>query len=302
MISVIIPVYNTEKYIRRCLDSLLSQNQKDFELILVDDGSTDQSGTICEEYANLDSRIKVFHKINGGVSSARNVGLGNASGDWIAFVDADDYVDEDYLTIPKEYESCDVIQKGFRRVYESNRISSLVIRSKGILTKGLDLERFFVNYHTYALWNKLFRGSLVKKYRFNTEISIGEDFDFFLHFIVNINRFGITDNGCYYYFVRNNSSMNDFRNNANYRLKIEFANIERINSYLYNPDSSLLKDGLIYSMHIPEILKRGQSLNAKQRTILQGYLNLSLLTRTNLLNVHKLFKLWLFIIKFKLFY
>lgn len=90
LISIIIPVYNTEKYIRRCIDSVIAQSYKEWELILVDDGSTDKSGEICDEYAEKDERIRVFHKTNGGASSARNVGLDNATGDWVYFCDSDD--------------------------------------------------------------------------------------------------------------------------------------------------------------------------------------------------------------------
>ena len=89
-ISCIVPVYNVEKYLRRCVDSILNQTFTDFELILVDDGSPDNSPAICYEYAVKDSRIKVIHKVNGGVSSARNVGLDVAKGEWICFVDSDD--------------------------------------------------------------------------------------------------------------------------------------------------------------------------------------------------------------------
>src|SRR5665647_1387418 len=94
VISIIVPVYNVELYIRECLDSILTQTFKDFEVILVNDGSTDQSGDICNEYAKNDKRIKVAHKDNGGVSSARNVGIKLAQGDYIGFVDSDDRIDE----------------------------------------------------------------------------------------------------------------------------------------------------------------------------------------------------------------
>ena len=96
-ISVIVPVYKTEKYLPECIESILAQTFPDFELILVDDGSPDNSGKICDDYATRDSRIRVFHKENGGVSSARNLGLDNARGEWIAFVDSDDTVGEKYL-------------------------------------------------------------------------------------------------------------------------------------------------------------------------------------------------------------
>lgn len=96
-ISVIVPVYNTERYLRRCIDSILAQTFTDFELLLIDDGSTDTSPAICDEYAQRDPRVRVFHKPNGGVSSARNLGLDNALGEWISFVDADDWVDDAYF-------------------------------------------------------------------------------------------------------------------------------------------------------------------------------------------------------------
>lgn len=96
-ISIIIPVYKAEAFLHRCIVSILSQSLKDFELILIDDGSPDSSGIICDKYAKQDLRIKVFHKKNGGVSSARNLGLKHANGTWIMFVDSDDFLQEQAL-------------------------------------------------------------------------------------------------------------------------------------------------------------------------------------------------------------
>ncbi|MBR6155330.1 MAG: glycosyltransferase family 2 protein [Lachnospiraceae bacterium] len=98
VISVIIPVYNVEAYLKRCIDSVLSQDFCDIEIVLIDDGSTDQSGQICDQYQEIDSRIKVYHKENGGVSSARNYGLGKACGDYVTFLDSDDYYQPNWLT------------------------------------------------------------------------------------------------------------------------------------------------------------------------------------------------------------
>lgn len=95
LISVIVPVYNVEKYLHKCINSILNQTYKNLEIILIDDGSTDNSGKICDEYALKDNRIKVIHKENGGLSSARNAGLDICSGDYIGFVDSDDYIAED---------------------------------------------------------------------------------------------------------------------------------------------------------------------------------------------------------------
>lgn len=99
MISVIVPVYNVEPYLARCVNSILQQSYTDFELLLVDDGSTDRSGDICEKIAEKDSRIRVFHKKNGGLSDARNFGLGKMCGEFVSFIDSDDYVGPDYLRI-----------------------------------------------------------------------------------------------------------------------------------------------------------------------------------------------------------
>lgn len=97
LISIIVPVYNAEQYLPRCIDSILAQTFTDFELLLIDDGSTDSSGKICVEYAGKDFRIRVFHKENGGVSSARNVGLDKARGEWVCFADSDDKMSETYV-------------------------------------------------------------------------------------------------------------------------------------------------------------------------------------------------------------
>ena len=93
MISIIVPVYNVNKYLGKCLDSLLAQTERDIEILLIDDGSTDDSGRICDEYSNLDQRVRVFHTKNQGVSAARNRGLSESKGDYIGFVDSDDWVE-----------------------------------------------------------------------------------------------------------------------------------------------------------------------------------------------------------------
>ena len=99
-LSVIIPVYNTCAALPRCIESVLGQDFSDFELLLIDDGSTDDSGKVCDAYAEKDSRVKTFHKTRGGPSSARNIGLDNATGEWVTFIDSDDYVDAGYLSLP----------------------------------------------------------------------------------------------------------------------------------------------------------------------------------------------------------
>ena len=194
MISVIIPVYNTEQYLRRCIDSVLAQTYKDFELLLIDDGSKDSSGAICDEYAAQDTRVRVFHKENGGVSSARNIGLDYAQGEWVTFVDADDYIEENFL-----------------KSFEGNLDADLVVG--GMIEKGPQgnlLRNIPSGYHhppTFALegnltklafqspCGKMYRGSLVKKLRFDESMIIGEDHFFILRYVYIAKSIRILDIG-----------------------------------------------------------------------------------------------------------
>ena len=120
-VSVIVPVYKVEKYIGKCIESILSQTFKDFELILVDDGSPDSSGAICDQYAQKDSRIQVIHKTNGGVSSARNVGISKSNGEWLCFVDSDDTVDKDYIeNFGLEQYKSELFIQGYKKKLDKN--------------------------------------------------------------------------------------------------------------------------------------------------------------------------------------
>ena len=122
-ISVIVPVYNVEPYLIECLESIINQTYRDLEIILIDDGSTDKSGDICEEYAKKDDRIIVIHQSNQGSASAKNAGLRKASGEYLAFVDSDDFLQEDayeFMVRQLEEYHADIIQGYFRKVYQKN--------------------------------------------------------------------------------------------------------------------------------------------------------------------------------------
>ena len=192
-ISVIVPVYNVEQYLCRCIDSILAQSFPDFELLLIDDGSKDHSGEICDEYAQKDERVRVFHKENGGVSSARNLGLDNAKGEWISFVDADDWVEEDYLknlqnTDEKEI---DLVECGYYNVSKNGEIEVLPTfkdkDAKLYLKKLFSYAPFYEGY----LWVKLFKRSIIGKenLRFDINLHYNEDRVFiakYLNFCKNI--------------------------------------------------------------------------------------------------------------------
>lgn len=200
MISVIVPVYNAEKYLHRCVDSILVQSYTDFELLLIDDGSTDGSGAICDDYAAKDNRVCVFHKENGGVSSARNVGLDNAKGEYVTFCDADDYVDGLWLM---DYQSA--IEKGVHLAIQGvNKISSqhshrVVPKSqKNIDKKELINHLFSLGLYGYT-WNKLF----INEYslRFDERSSCAEDSQFVSEYMEAITSFVCINEAHYYYYL-----------------------------------------------------------------------------------------------------
>ena len=197
-ISVIVPVYNTEKYLRRCVDSILAQTFTDFELLLIDDGSTDGSGAICDEYAKKDSRVRVFHKENGGVSSARNVGLKNVRGEWISFVDSDDWVKKNFLDkLIINSENVDLVCVGFIQIEDKLKYRN--VDYEGSASEGFRI--FFENRILGFLWNKLFKATIIKNNNLllNELISFREDEEFMLRYFCCITKIYSTSESCYYY-------------------------------------------------------------------------------------------------------
>lgn len=174
-ISVIVTVYNAENTLRRCIDGLICQTMADFELILVDDGSLDSSGKICDEYADLDARIKVFHKDNGGVSSARQFGVEKANGQYVIYVDADDWTDAQMIkkmySLAKECDA-DIVVADFEKVMngETYMCNQPDVSSSEELLYAILEERAMG-----ALWNKLIRRSLFDDVLFDNDIFYCED-------------------------------------------------------------------------------------------------------------------------------
>ena len=199
MISVIVPIYNTEKYLDRCIQSILSQTYTDFELLLVDDGSTDSSGAICDKYAKQDSRVRVFHKENGGVSSARNLGLDNVKGEWVTFCDSDDWVEDYWLnTFIENSKNTDLVVQGFNNggLYKFP-VSSFYVDVKEALF--LLFENKIVGYTVV----KFFKSKLLKKnnIKFNETIKFREDEDFVLKYLCFIRYVRFVNQGGYNYVM-----------------------------------------------------------------------------------------------------
>ncbi len=178
LISVIVPVYNSEKYLYRCIESITAQTYKNLEIILVDDGSTDNSGTICDDFAEKDERVKIIHKENGGVSSARNTGLKSFTGDYLTFIDSDDYVDENYIEIlyNNMSEGIDIVISMFKHLNSDLKLEKTVnyCCEKQIvyIDNNFDFNEKKVN---YTVWGKLFKRSLLKGLYFSETIYFGED-------------------------------------------------------------------------------------------------------------------------------
>ena len=181
IVSIIVPVYKVEKYLPRCVGSILAQTYADFELILIDDGSPDKSGELCDKYALRDRRVKVIHKENGGVSSARNAGLDVAQGKYITFVDSDDWVAENYLQVlVSAMENNDV-----QLAVGSFQVRDFVCRTETMETKllnicelgGKEKISFYSNGNFYGPYIKLFFSTIIqeKKMRFKLNMHYGED-------------------------------------------------------------------------------------------------------------------------------
>lgn len=208
LITVILPVYNVSQYLHRCIKSVISQTYKNIEIILVDDGSTDNSGSICDEYKDIDHRIKVIHKVNGGLSDARNAGIEIATGEYLTFIDSDDYIDEDYVKylygLVKEgqtlmsicshtvvYDNGTVLKK---ETGERQKLESKTVLDRILYDEDIDL----------SAWAKLYHKSLFKDIRFPVG-RLFEDAATTYKFIDKSGYVMIGSQSKYYYMIRSNS-------------------------------------------------------------------------------------------------
>ena len=234
-ISVVVPIYNVEKYLERCINSIINQTYKNLEIILVDDGSTDNSGKIADKYKKIDSRIKVIHKNNGGLSDARNKGITIASGKYISFIDSDDYIAEDMISYlyklikdnNSEISICNFQQ--FSSIEEINDFKDFNINESNIYNyTGVEMLQILlkgnISYGDYA-WNKLYMLSLFN----NIQYPIGkkmEDIGTTYKLYFNSKKVTIGTEKKYFYYKRNDSILgkNDIKV---YQDKLELS-IERI--------------------------------------------------------------------------
>lgn len=209
-LSIIVPVYNVEEYLRECVDSILLQTFKNFELILVDDGSTDNSPAICDEYQTKDSRVKVIHKVNGGVSSARNSALSQAQGKWITFIDSDDFIAPEFIeSLFKPLSECaeddiDLVHGGCSN-YAEGKFIGFNQKYDDIIDDSAEL---LFNKVRGLIVSKLFRLSLINgtaefPLRFDEKMRVAEDMAFTLDYILRVRRYAFVSE-CGYFYRKDN--------------------------------------------------------------------------------------------------
>ena len=244
LITVIVPIYNLEGYLERCIESIINQTYKNIEIILVDDGSKDNSAKLCDEYAKKDKRIKVIHKENGGVSSARNLALDLAKGDFITFADSDDYLDLSLYQkmMQKQLETnADLVFSRFKKVIDNKVFNekeialeefcktsnlSYLLKTPPIKKQQKENSIEVYNYVMCSIWRILFKKSAINHIRFNSKISFMEDAIFLMQVIINSKPIiSFVDEYLYYYLIRQNSSVrtqsNLINNSKEFVLELE---------------------------------------------------------------------------------
>lgn len=218
-VSVIVPIYNVEKFIKRCVSSLMMQTYENIEIILVDDGSPDSSGMIIDEISKKDLRVKVIHKVNGGVSSARNAGLSVATGDYVMFVDGDDYVDKVYveyfLRLVKRNNS--LVGLNYSNFSDDNHSKT---NSNEIFTisSAKAIEDIYLGGIFVAVWNKIYNLNYIKEkgISFNEEIWYGEGLLFNIQVLKDIENVAVGKLDVYHQVQNPDSAMRNFNLESNY--------------------------------------------------------------------------------------
>lgn len=207
LISLIVPVYKAELHLSHCISSILMQTYTNFELILIDDGSPDNSGNICDQFANTDSRVHVYHKKNEGVSSARNLGIDVAKGVWVSFIDADDWIEPQTLSnCVSKFEQCEMIRFGIKYIFNTHQYVDQRINSHWSYNQYISMV---VSRQTaLGVWGGMYLRSIFTEYniRFDSKYSLGEDWLVLFSYLKHIRKLIIIDKPLYNYNKMNNES------------------------------------------------------------------------------------------------
>ncbi|WP_314991062.1 glycosyltransferase family 2 protein [uncultured Gemella sp.] len=207
LVSIIVPVYKVEQYLKRCMDSVLNQTYKNIEVILVNDGSPDNCPALCDEYAKIDSRVRVIHKENGGLSSARNVALDTVKGDYVFFVDSDDWLELDTLEVLEEYLEKDYDMISFQRTYLTEE---KVVEKGNENAKDLDVSQYidasFLGQYDFFVTTKIFKTEVFNNVRF-LEGRNYEDLEIMHRLFLNMKKVVGLDYFLYYYWKGNEGAI-----------------------------------------------------------------------------------------------
>ena len=281
-LSIIVPIFNGEEYLRRCIESILSQTFTDFELILIDDGSTDNSRSICNEYALKDSRIVVYHKENAGLVAARKSGLSLAKGEYIGFVDCDDYIDDNmYFDLMKsaKKDKSDVVASGI--IIDFGTESNVVLNSfadgfydedsiKNIIMPKMLIYSGFVKYGIIpGVVTKVFRRCVLEKALPNVfdEITIGEDVAITAYCMMDIKSLSIIETAGYHYVQLENSMVRVFNPKKYEKISALYSCVSKIKNESYQKQVYLYMCYLIFNVVADCVKKSGYTKKEAKKAV-----------------------------------
>lgn len=286
-ISVIVPIYNVEKYLVRCIESLLNQTFNYFEVLLIDDGSIDNSSEICKKFCTRDTRIKYFYKKNGGLSDARNYGIERSNGNYLIFVDSDDYVDRNYLLYlykAVEEKDADIAICSFKNVNEQGKVLSVTNVSANSVMSGRKLLANYLsgkdNISDEVAWNKIYKRKIFKKLRY-PKGHIYEDEAIITQILWNVKKVAFVEQSLYYYVQRGGSITSSSYNY--YKLKDMFLfSDDRVdffrnrNQFFYKLAIQKYKDNLVFisSKYLNTLSSKStQEIQKKYRELVKLHLS-----------------------------
>ncbi len=229
LVSIIIPIYNAEEWISQCITSIITQSYSKLQIILVDDGSTDQSGEICESFARKDNRVTVIHKSNGGVSSARNTGLLQATGEFIFFIDSDDWVDPDYISDFMQYDDCQYVVCGY---IEDSKTKWYLKYAEQTISIN-DIQNHIPDITSVPLVHCCgvrYTAEIIKSnhLRFNEEVHCSEDNLFNIEYLYYVHNIKVLDSIKYHYRIHSSSAIHRFHLQRAYFEKCVCKAMEKI--------------------------------------------------------------------------
>ena len=225
LVSILIAVYNTEPYLRKCLDSVLTQTYNNIEIIIVDDGSTDNSLAICKEYEKKDSRVKVIHQENGGLAVARNTGIINSIGQYLCYLDSDDYIEPDYVEIllrEMVAEDADVVVCGYYKEISTTKNVTMVYECEGLIERKKAFIAMYTDngFGAYS-WNKMFKADLIKKEKifFDPELRMTQDLLWATMYFAKMDKCVYVGRPLYHYLFNESSACRNIKKTGKFNEK-----------------------------------------------------------------------------------